>query len=119
MHGFMDIEDIQAYCRSLPGVTEDIKWENNLCFSVVNKLFLLISLDEVPPGASFKVAVEDFDAISSREGFRQAPYFARMMWVRVDDIGRLSRKEWEEFIQGSYYLVRSKLPAKIRKEMEG
>ena len=115
----MNIEEIRVYCQSLPGVTEDIKWENNLCFSVVNKLFLLISLDEVPPGSSFKVPVEDFETIISREGFRQAPYFARMMWVSVDDIGRLSRKEWQNFIRTSYDLVKSKLPARVRKELEG
>lgn len=113
----MDIEEIRKYCNSLPGVTEDIKWENNLCFSVAGKLFLLVSLDEVPPGASFKVSVDDFDAISSREGFRQAPYFARKMWVNLDDIGRPDRKEWESFIITSYELVRAKLPAKIRREL--
>jgi predicted DNA-binding protein (MmcQ/YjbR family) len=114
----MEIEEIQQYCHSLPGVTEDIKWENNLCFSVGEKLFLLISLDEIPPGASFKVPTNDFDAISSREGFCQAPYFARRMWVSLDDIGRLAKKEWESFIHTSYELVREKLPAKVRRELE-
>jgi predicted DNA-binding protein (MmcQ/YjbR family) len=114
----MDTEGIRQFSLTLPGVTEDIKWENNLCFSVANKLFLLVSLDEIPPGASFKVPVEDFDAISSREGFQQAPYFARRMWVSVDDIARLSRDEWETIIRTSYDLVKSKLPAKVRRELE-
>jgi predicted DNA-binding protein (MmcQ/YjbR family) len=26
-------------CRSLPGVTEDVKWENDLIFSVGGKMF--------------------------------------------------------------------------------
>ena len=113
----MEIEDIRAYCLGLPGVTEDIKWENNLCFSVSGKLFLLISLDEAPPGASFKVAKDDFDTICCRTGFSQAPYFARNMWVRISDIGLLSRQEWEAFIRNSYELVKMKLPARIRKEL--
>jgi predicted DNA-binding protein (MmcQ/YjbR family) len=113
----MDIEEIRKYCNSLPGVTEDVKWGNNLCFSIAEKLFLLISLDEVPPSASFKVPIDDFDAISSREGFRQAPYFARRMWVSLDNIGRLDRNEWESFIRTAYELVKTKLPAKIRREL--
>jgi predicted DNA-binding protein (MmcQ/YjbR family) len=115
----MDIEEIQAYCHSFAGVTEEIKWENNLCFMVKEKLFLLISLDDIPPRASFKVHVDDFDRISTREGFSEAPYFARRMWVSLDNISRLSRQEWESFIKSSYELVKEKLPARVRKELEG
>jgi len=114
----MDIDEIRKFCKSLPGVTEDIKWEHNLCFMVAEKLFLLVSLDEVPAGASFKVAVDDFDAISSKEGFRQAPYFARRMWVSIDDIGRMDRKEWEDHIYRSYELVKSGLSKKKQQELE-
>ncbi len=114
----MEIEDIRTFCLSLPGVTEDIKWEHNLCFSVAGKLFLLVSLDEAPPAASFKVAKDDFDEICCRAGFRQAPYFARNMWVKLEDISLLSRAEWEAFIRNSYELVKMKLPAKARKSFE-
>jgi len=111
-------EDLQAICTSLPGVTQDLKWGDNLCLLVKDKIFLLISLDEVPPTACFKVDEEDFDGISCREGFRQAPHFARRKWVVVDDIGRLDRKEWERFILDSYNLVISKLALKVQKELE-
>ena len=36
----MDIEDIRIMCTSLPGVTEDIKWGNDLVFSVGGKCFV-------------------------------------------------------------------------------
>ena len=114
----MEAEDIRSFCLDLPGVTEDIKWEHNLCFSVAGKLFLLVSLDEAPPSAAFKVPQDDFDGICCRTGFSQAPYFAKNMWVRIDDIGLLSRQEWETFILGSYELVKKKLPMKTRKELE-
>ena len=114
----MEIEDLRTFCLSLPGVTEDIKWEHNLCFSVADKMFLLISLDESPSTAAFKVAKDDFDSISCRTGFRQAPYFARNMWVMIDDIGLPDRREWETFIRNSYDLVKMKLPLKIRRELE-
>jgi predicted DNA-binding protein (MmcQ/YjbR family) len=114
----MEVEDIRIFCLSLPGVTEDIKWGHNLCFSVGGKLFLLISLDESPVAASFKVHDSDFDPISCRHGFGQAPYFARNKWVKLDDIGIIDRKEWEAFIKNSYELVKAGLPVKIRKALD-
>ena len=30
----MAIDQLRKYCLSLPAVTEDVKWENNLVFSV-------------------------------------------------------------------------------------
>lgn len=113
----MDIEEIQQFCLGLPGVTEEIKWEHNLCFSVAGKLFLLVSLDEAPPRASFKVREDDFDEISCKTGFRQAPYFARNKWVMVEDISLPAIDEWKAYIKNSYELVRMKLPAKTRKDL--
>jgi predicted DNA-binding protein (MmcQ/YjbR family) len=115
----MEIEEIQQFCLSLPGVTEEIKWEHNLCFSVAGKLFLLVSLDETPPRASFKVPEDDFDEICCKTGYRQAPYFARNKWVMVEDITLPPRDEWKAFITNSYGLVKMKLPAKTRKEISG
>ena len=113
----MTIEDIQQICRTYPGVTEDIKWEDHLCFNVGGKMFLITSPDLVPCTASIKVSDEDFDDISSMEGFMPAPYLARYKWVWMDDIRRLSRKQWERFVDTSYHLVASKLPAKIRRQI--
>ncbi|MYM22956.1 hypothetical protein GTP46_09900 [Duganella sp. FT135W] len=30
----MNLTKAKAYCRKLPGATEDIKWESNLVFSI-------------------------------------------------------------------------------------
>ena len=113
----MTIEAIQSICKQLPGVTEDIKWEDHLCFNVGDKMFLVTAPDMVPPTASFKVSDEEFDEVSSREGFKPAPYLARHKWVYVDDINRLSKKEWSYFVQQAYTLVAAKLPAKIKKKL--
>ena len=42
----MNIEEIQNLCKQLPGVTEDIKWGNDLCFSVGGKMFLVAGLEQ-------------------------------------------------------------------------
>jgi predicted DNA-binding protein (MmcQ/YjbR family) len=113
----MSIEDIQKICKKYQGVTEDIKWEDHLCFSVGRKMFLITAPDHVPCSASIKVPEEIFEEISSRQGFMPAPYLARYQWVWMDNIKRLSKKQWEEYVATAYQLVGSKLPAKVKKEI--
>ncbi len=112
----MDVEDIQAICEALPAVTQDLKWGNNLVFAVAGKIFLILGLDEAPVTASFKVSDEEFEEISCRTGFSPAPYFARYKWVWTDDIGRMTRKEWEQTLWQAYQLVKEKLPLSIKKK---
>jgi predicted DNA-binding protein (MmcQ/YjbR family) len=111
------IEDIRNICLSLNGVTEDIKWGNHLCFNVGDKMFLVTVPDEVPANASFKATDEDFEKLVVKKGFAPARYMARYKWVDLDDIGRLSRKEWELYIRRSYELVASNLPKSLKKKL--
>jgi len=113
----MTIEDIQAICKKLPAVTEDIKWGNDLVFSVGEKMFCVAGLDQSPTTASFKVTNEEFDEICGREGFKPAPYVARYKWVFIDDIRKMNKGEWEKYIAQSYNLVTEKLPVKIKKQL--
>ncbi len=114
----MEIEDIQAICKKLPGVTEDIKWGNDLCFCVGEKMFCVIGLDQKPVSASFKVTDAEFDDMSQRPGFKPAPYVAKHKWVWMDDINRLSKKEWKHYATQSYELVKSKLPKKVKAKID-
>ena len=113
----MTIEGLQQICNQLKGVTEDIKWEDHLCFNVGEKMFLVTAPDKVPVSASFKASDEDFEDLCTREGFIPAPYMARYKWVFVDDINRLNKKEWAYFAKQAYTLVPAKLPAKTRKQL--
>lgn len=113
----MTTEDLRRICMTLKGATEDIKWEHDLCFCIGDKMFLVTGLDEQPVSASFKVSDEEFDELSAKPGFTPAPYMARHKWVRVEDISRLSKKQWERYARQSYDLVRSKLPKKILREL--
>jgi predicted DNA-binding protein (MmcQ/YjbR family) len=51
----MNVEDIQLICKALPSVTEDIKWEHDLVFSIGGKMFCVVGLEQSPTTASFKV----------------------------------------------------------------
>lgn len=113
----MTLEDLQKICKSLPAVTEDIKWGHDLCFCVGGKMFVVAGLDEAPVTASFKVKDNEFEDICAREGFIPAPYLARYKCVRVDDINKMTKKEWLHYINQSYHLIRAKLPKKISNDL--
>jgi predicted DNA-binding protein (MmcQ/YjbR family) len=113
----MTLEQIRNICLTLPGTTEDIKWENHLCFSVGGKLYLVTGADEIPITASFKCDAELFDEITEQEGFEQAPYFARKQWVRVNDIRLLGGKNGKDLIIQSYNLVFEKLTLKMQAQI--
>jgi predicted DNA-binding protein (MmcQ/YjbR family) len=112
----MTIDELRKICLDLPAATEDVKWGNDLVFSVGGKMFCASSIEQ-PIKAAFKVDDEEFEEISQSEGFIPAPYMARAKWVMVTDPKRLSKKEWQDRIKKSYELVKAKLTAKARKEL--
>ena len=114
----MNIEQLRDICLSFPGVTEDVKWKDNLCFLVANKIFLMVGLDVSPTPASFKVPQVDFNEVASMDGLQQAPYLARGQWIRTENVDNLSEEEWIRFAKQSYKLIRSKLTKKLQRELE-
>ena len=114
----MNVEDLKNICGSFPAVTTDIKWGHDLVFSVGEKMFCVVGLDESPVTASFKVSDEEFDELSTRAYFKPAPYMARHKWVFITDITKMKRSEWKTHLKGSYDLVRAKLPAKVQKQLK-
>lgn len=113
----MDLEELRKICLSFPKVTEDMKWENHLCFCIGEKMFLVTGPDQVPVTASLKVSDEEFENLSSKPGCKPAPYLARYKWIYMDNIERLSKKQWEKYAKEAYQLIAAKLPAKTKKEL--
>lgn len=107
----MDIEAIRSICKRLPSVTEGIKWGNDLCFMVGDKMFCVVLLD-TPIQISIKVKDEEFDEISNLDGIRPAPYAARHKWILVDNVRVFNKKKWEDYITQSYSLVKAKFSKK-------
>ncbi|HEY1032824.1 MAG TPA: MmcQ/YjbR family DNA-binding protein [Flavipsychrobacter sp.] len=114
----MDTEKLRAYCLSLPGVYEGIKWEDHLCFMVAEKMFCITGMTDTS-GVSFKVSPEDFEELTERNGIIQAPYFARNQWVAVEKRNALKPKEWEHYLEQAYELIKAKLPKKVREGLGG
>ena len=113
----MNIEVLQSICKKLLAVTEEIKWEDHLCFCIGGKMFLVTAPDHVPVTASFKVTDEEFEELSEKEGFSPAQYVARYKWVFVNDIRLMNKKQWEYYIHKAYDLIKDKLPNKTKKQL--
>lgn len=110
----MNLEILREIALSHPGVTEDIKWENHLCFNIGGKMFLITNPDGVPVTASFKASDHVFTDLQRIPGVIPAPYLARYKWLHIDDISRLSAEEWKNLVAEAYRLIFEKLPLKIR-----
>lgn len=107
----MNAEVLRQICVGFPLVMEEIKWENDLVFSIGGKMFCVTTFED-PFKASFKVPDEQFEELCYREGFSPAPYLARARWVQVTNAAGLSKEAWKDFLQISYALVVAKLTKK-------
>jgi predicted DNA-binding protein (MmcQ/YjbR family) len=110
----MTVERLRRICLALPGATEDVKWDDNLVFSVGGRMFALVNID--PPHAlAFKCTPEMFAALIERPGIVPAPYLARAMWVAEEILGgTLETRELNDLLRASYDLVAAKLSTKAR-----
>jgi predicted DNA-binding protein (MmcQ/YjbR family) len=110
----MNIDAVRTICRTLPNVTEDIKWGHDLCFLVGGKMFTVVSM-EPPHSMSFKCTPEVFAELVERPGIIPAPYMARNMWVQEQELGEsLDRRELQTLIETAYDLVAAKLPKRLQ-----
>ena len=114
----MTVESIRRWCLALGGVTEDIKWDDDLVFSVGGKMFCVAML-EVPHRLSFKCDEETFTELVEREGIIPAPYLARAKWVSLESLdGPMEWPELERHLRRSYELVRGGLTKKAQAAIE-
>ncbi|MBV6644841.1 MAG: MmcQ/YjbR family DNA-binding protein [Cyclobacteriaceae bacterium] len=113
----MNIEQLREYCLSLPCVREDVKWGNDLCFLIGEKMFCVTGLDGMLT-ASLKVADDERPEILAMDGIVPAPYLARYGWVKVERGSALTEEEWKKYVLAAYHLVRSKLPKKVKDQLK-
>ena len=109
----MNAATLEKLCSSFKGTTQDVKWGNDLCYLIGNKMYCVIGLDE-SHGISFKATPEDFGELTERKGIIPAPYTARYHWVLVSNTSALTVKEWKHYVEKSYQLVFDKLPQKVK-----
>ena len=111
----MDIESFREYCLSKPGVTEEFPFdEETLVFKVMGKMFALSGLNE-----DFRISLKCYPdkALELREHYPSvipAYHMNKMHWNTVIIDGTVNDSELFSWIDLSYQLVSSKLPAKLK-----
>jgi predicted DNA-binding protein (MmcQ/YjbR family) len=97
------------FCQSLPAVTTEKKWDNELRFFVGEKLFCMISL-EPPHRVSFKCSISQYHQLIAKRGIVPAPHLARYHWVQLQQEDVLPGPELEHFLHEAYDLILGTLP---------
>ncbi|MDR7047887.1 putative DNA-binding protein (MmcQ/YjbR family) [Duganella sp. 3397] len=115
----MKIQQAKALCRSLPGATEDVKWESTLVFSVGGKMFAATDNGHHARRLSLKVDDDLFLGLTGRDGIIPAPYLARAKWIRIEDIQTVSDAELIDLIKRAHQLILHKLSKKLQREILG
>ena len=112
----MNLEELREYCLSLPHVTEDMPFgEDILVFRICNRIFVLTSLESVPLRVSLKCDPER--AIELREEFPNkivAGYHLNKKHWNTVLLEGLPPALIKEMIQHSYDQVLAKVPKKER-----
>jgi predicted DNA-binding protein (MmcQ/YjbR family) len=107
--------DLSAFSSPWPGVTQDIKWEDDLVFSVSGKMFAVYCMRGPDKGRlSFKVDSDRFLELTDQPGIVPAHYMSRAFWITVAEPERFSRETIENFVQHSYELVRATLSKRLQ-----
>jgi predicted DNA-binding protein (MmcQ/YjbR family) len=109
----MTLEQIRAFCTSLPHVTEKIQWGDDLVFKVGGKMFC-VAYTGVPTNFSFRPDDEHRFALLEVEGVIPAPYMARAGWVSVRNMQAVNAAEVKKGIRASYDYYFAKLPKKTQ-----
>lgn len=109
-------DPLYELCLSLPGVTEDVKWGDNLVFSVGKKMFAVFHLPDGEP-LSFKADPETFSVLVQQPGVRPAPYLARHCWVSLDSRQTMPTEALTDLLREAHALVAAKLPRKVRQSL--
>jgi len=114
----MDEKALRKLTAAWPGVSAEIKWEDDLIFMVDGKMFCGLCLRGKEKGKlGFKVEEGRFLELTDRPGFRPAPYLARAHWVALDDPKHVPRDELEALLRRAYELVFAKLTKKRQREL--
>lgn len=107
----MTKQQVAAFCRSLPGVKEDVKWGGVEVFYIdQSKMFALFNLNH--NGLSFKVDKNLFLGYIDRPGIRPSPYLARAHWINMQAPYPMSEQELQDLLRRSHQLVVGKLSKK-------
>lgn len=117
----MHIEEFREYCLAKKGVTESFPFdEHTLVFKVMGKMFAVSGLERTPAQANLKCDPERSEELRAEYDGLIIPgwHMNKHHWNTVMIAGNLPHNLILELIDHSYDLIVSKLPKKIKAELE-
>ena len=112
----MNVETLREYCLAKRSVTEGFPFgETVLVFKVMEKIFLLVSLDASP--LQFNAKCEPSTAIELREEYaaiQPGYHMNKQHWNTIIVDGTIPVKLLKQMIDDSYDLVVQSLPKKLQ-----
>ena len=116
----MNIEELRAFCLSIPLATEDMPFKDDyLMFRVYGKWFAVISLNDTELKVSVKCDPDE--AIELRERYisvSAAWHFNKKYWNSITINSDVNDEAVKHYIKHSVQEVVKKLPKKLRNEYE-
>lgn len=114
----MNLQQLDAYLRSLPATSMDIKWGADWVWSVGARMYAACDVQSGQAGAlSFKVPDELFLSWTAQPGIVPAPYLARARWVQLQPPWVLSEDALRAALRCSWALVAARLSRKLRLQL--
>ena len=114
----MQYDEFDAWVRTLPGVTFDIKWGADRTYCLGAKVFVFAgALDNEAPKLTFKASELAFEMLTDSGVAVPAPYLARAKWVQLARPDSLTDDEIKAYVAQSHALVAAKLTRKQRAEL--
>ncbi len=105
---------IRKHCLSLPGAKLSIKWGDDQCYTIGEKMFA--AHGPKGEGLSFKCSPDVFDMLIEQKLATPARYAARFYWVTVTK-DALPDSELKQRLTTAFAIVRAKLPKKQQAEL--
>ncbi len=114
----MNIEQVRAYCLTLPGVTEDMPYDSGwVVFRIEGKIFLHISLERRL--IAIKLRPERGEELRERyDAITPAWHMNKKHWNDIVIENTFPNETIEQWIRESYDLVLSKLPKRLKEIYE-
>ena len=109
-------DPLVEFCRSLRGATEDVKWGDDLIFSIGNKMFAGFPILGGDP-FGFKVDPLVFTSLVGHNGIEPARYMARHFWVTVTDRKLVPLATLKDLLADAHRIVGAKLPRKTQQAL--
>jgi predicted DNA-binding protein (MmcQ/YjbR family) len=116
----MNIEEIRDYCLAKPGVTEGFPFdEQTLVFKVMNKMYVLVGLEQQPPFINLKCDPERaIELRAEYEDIQPGYHMQKAQWNSVYFTGSIPGDLVLELIDHSYELVVQGLKRKDREALD-